>query len=193
MQAWSRGVADRLVAPLARTGIDPNVLTLAGLGLSLPTAVVIGLGWNVAGGVLVLVTGGFDVLDGAVARVNGSRSKFGAFLDSTLDRWGEGVVFTGLLWYLTAREARIETVLAVVTLIGSMLISYTRARAEGLGVECKVGVFQRPERLMVLGISLLAPFWFLSGALWFLAVVTQLAAAQRVFHVHRSIERAKAE
>ena len=192
LQARSRRVAEIVVTPLARTGIDPNALTITGLVLAFPTAVVIALGWQIAGGVLLLVSGGFDTLDGAVARVSNRRSDFGAFLDSTLDRWGEGVIFTGLVWYFVDIGAQAETVLALLTLIGSMLISYTRARAEGLGVECKVGFFQRPERLIVLGIALLTPFAVLSGAMWFLAIATQLTAAQRVLHVHREIERAKA-
>lgn len=191
MQARSRRLAERVVAPLARTGIDPNVLTITGLVLSFPTAVIIALGWQVAGGVMLLFSAGFDMFDGAVARVSNRRSDFGAFLDSTMDRWGEGVIFTGLTWYFVDVGARAETVLALLTLIGSMLISYTRARAEGLGVECKVGFFQRPERLIVLGIALLTPFGVLSGAMWFLAIATQLTAAQRVLHVHSQIERAK--
>ncbi len=193
MQARSRRLAERLVAPLARTGIDPNALTVAGLVLSFPTAVVIAVGWTLPGGILVLLTGGFDLLDGAVARLRGNGSKFGAFLDSTLDRWGEGIVFAGLIWYLSTEALRLETLLAVVTLVGSMLISYARARAEGLGIECKVGLLQRPERLLVLGVALLGPLWLLSGALWLLSVTTQLTAAQRVLHVHREIERLETE
>ncbi len=178
--------------PLARAGIDPNILTIAGLLLAFPTAAVIALGWQIAGGVLLLFSGGFDMFDGAVARLSNRRSDFGAFLDSTLDRWGEGVIFTGLIWYFLNVGARTEVALAVLTLIGSVMISYTRARAEGLGLECKVGFFQRPERLIVLGLALLTPFGVLSGAMWFLAIGTQLTAVQRVFHVHREIERAKA-
>ena len=192
LQARSRRLVEWVVGPLARTGVDPNVLTIAGLAMSIATATVIAVGWTLPGGLLVLVTGGFDMLDGALARVRGVRSQFGAFLDSTLDRWAEGIIFAGLIWYVVSHGARTEAVLAALTLVGSMLVSYTRARAEGLGVECKVGIFQRPERLAVLGISLLGPGWLLTGALWFLAVVTQLTAAHRVLHVHREIERSKA-
>ena len=179
------------MVPLARTGVDPNALTVAGLLVSAVTAVCIGFGWTVAGGLLVLVTGGFDMLDGAVARVSGNGSRFGAFLDSTLDRWAEGLIFTGLVWYFVAQDARIEVVLTVTTMIGSMLISYTRARAEGLGVDCEIGVLQRPERLLLLGISLLGPAWLLSAGLWLLSVVTQVTAVQRILHVHGELERKK--
>ncbi len=191
IEASTRRTVERLVAPLARTGIDPNALTVAGLMVSAVTAVCIGFGWTVAGGLLVLITGGFDMLDGAVARVSGNGSRFGAFLDSTLDRWAEGLIFTGLVWYFVAQDARIEVVLAVTTMVGSMLISYTRARAEGLGVDCEVGILQRPERLLVLGISLLGPAWLLSAGMWLLSVVTQVTAVQRILHVHRELEREK--
>ena len=191
MQARSRRVAEFVVKPLARAGIDPNILTIAGLVLAFPTAVIIALGWQIAGGVMLLFGGGFDMLDGAVARLTDRRSDFGAFLDSTLDRWGEGVIFTGLAWYFMDTGGRTEFVLALLTLVGSMLISYTRARAEGLGIKCQVGFFQRPERLIVLGIALLTPSVVLSGAMWFLAITTQLTAAQRVYHVHHDIENAR--
>ncbi len=189
--ALSRQIAERIAGPIASTGIDPNVLTIAGFLVSTTTAVVIALGWTLAGGVLVLVAGGFDMLDGAVARLNGSRSQFGAFLDSTLDRWAEGFIFTGLIWHQVVRDAQIEVILAVLTLIGSMLVSYTRARAEGLGLDAKVGLLQRPERLILLGIALLGPTWLLSGVLWFLAIATALTAGQRMIHVYREIERSK--
>ena len=191
IEASTRRTVERLVAPLARTGIDPNALTVAGLLVSAVTAVCIGFGWTLAGGLLVMVTGGFDMLDGAVARVSGNGSRFGAFLDSTLDRWAEGLIFTGLVWYFVAQDARIEVVLAVTTMVGSMLISYTRARAEGLGLTCDVGVFQRPERLLVLGIALLGPAWLLSAGLWLMSVATQLTAVQRILHVHGQLERQK--
>ncbi|MBM4437937.1 MAG: CDP-alcohol phosphatidyltransferase family protein [Actinobacteria bacterium] len=191
LQALARRVVEWLVAPLGATRLDPNALTVAGLAVSFATAFVIALGWTVAGGVLVLVAGAFDMLDGALARVRRAHSTFGAFLDSTLDRWAEGLIFTGLLWHLEGVDHHVEALLAVLTLIGSMLISYARARAEGLGIACTVGFFQRPERLIVLGIALLGPPWLLTGALWFLAVVTQLTAIQRIVHVHQQIEAAR--
>ncbi len=190
-QALSRQLAERIAGPIASTGIDPNVLTIAGFVVGTATAVVIAFGLTLAGGVLVLVTGGFDMLDGAVARLNGSRSQFGAFLDSTLDRWAEGFIFTGLVWYQVVQEAQIEVILAVLTLTGSMLVSYTRARAEGLGLGATVGLLQRPERLILLGIGLLGPAELLSGVLWFLAIATALTAGQRMIHAYREIERSK--
>ena len=188
MQAASRRIAERIATPLARTGIHPNTLTIAGLVLSVPTAFTIAMGWTIAGGVLVLFTGWFDMLDGAVARVSRNGSQFGEFLDSTLDRWAEGVTFVGLIWYFLDQDARVQVVLAVVTLIGSMLISYTRAKAESLNVQCTVGLFQRPERLLVLGLLLIGPAWLLSYGIWLMAFATHVTAVQRIFHVRHSIQ-----
>jgi CDP-diacylglycerol--glycerol-3-phosphate 3-phosphatidyltransferase len=193
LQRAVRRVSEQLARPLARTGIDPNALTVTGFLVSIPTALAIATDRTVAGGILVLCTGAFDTLDGAVARLTGNGSKFGAFLDSTLDRWAEGIIFTGLAFLFAARGTQTELVLSVLTLIGSMLISYTRARAEGLGIDCNVGFLQRPERFLLIGVSLLGPAWLLSGGMWFLAVATQVTAIQRVFHVHGEIERGKSE
>ena len=181
----------KIASTAARCSLSSNALTVAGMLVSVVTAVCIGFGWTLAGGLLVLVTGVFDMLDGAVARVSGNGSRFGAFLDSTLDRWAEGLIFTGLVWYFVEQGARIEVVLTVTTMVGSMLISYTRARAEGLGVSCEVGAFQRPERLLVLGLALLGPAWLLSACLWLMSVATQMTAVQRILHVHGELERQK--
>jgi CDP-diacylglycerol--glycerol-3-phosphate 3-phosphatidyltransferase len=186
MQAASRRIVERIAAPLARMGIHPNTLTLAGLLLSVPTAFTIAMGWTIVGGFLVLFTGWFDMLDGAVARISRNRSQFGAFFDSTLDRWTEGIIFVGLIWFFLDQASRVEVLLAVATLIGSMLISYTRAKAESLNIQCAVGLFQRPERFLVLGLLLIGPTWFLSYGMWLMAFATQITAVQRVLHVHRS-------
>ena len=193
LQRGGRRFSEQLARPLARTGIDPNALTVTGFLMSIPTALAIATDRTLVGGILVLCTGAFDTLDGAVARLTGNGSKFGAFLDSTLDRWAEGIIFTGLAWLFAVRGTQTELTLSVLTLVGSMLISYTRARAEGLGIDCNVGFLQRPERLLLMGISLLGPNWLLSGGMWFLAVATQITAIQRIFHVHREIERGKSE
>ena len=157
LQRGGRRFSEQLARPLARTGIAPNALTVTGILMSIPTALAIATDRTLVGGILVLCTGAFDTLDGAVARLTGNGSKFGAFLDSTLDRWAEGIIFTGLAWLFAVRGTQTELALSVLTLVGSMLISYTRARAEGLGIDCNVGFLQRPERLLLIGISLLGP------------------------------------
>ncbi len=193
LEKSARRSSEQLARPLARTGIDPNALTVTGFLVSIPTAIAIATDRTWLGGILVLCTGAFDTLDGAVARLTGNGSKFGAFLDSTLDRWAEGIIFSGLAWLFAARGTQTELILSVLTLVGSMLVSYTRARAEALDIECNVGFLQRPERFLLIGISLLGPSWLLTAGMWFLAVATQITAIQRVLHVHKEVERGKTE
>src|SRR5919108_4687428 len=162
LQQQTRRTAERLVAPLARTGITPNGLTVAGLLLNAVAGLVLASGAFAAGGLLVLVAGAFDMFDGALARVTNRKTTFGAFFDSTLDRFSEAVVFLGLLIGFL-REPDLDwrswagIVLCYLVAIGSLMISYTRARAEGLDLDAEVGWLQRPERIAALGIGLLLP------------------------------------
>ena len=185
IQGRWRKIAEAAAAPLARMGVTPNLATLFGLVLSFPTAFLIATGAHVAGGAMVLVTGAFDSMDGALARVTGRQTVFGAFMDSTLDRFVEVVMFGGLAWYFAAGERRVEAILVLVALAGSLIVSYTRARAEGLGLDCKVGLLQRPERLIILGVGVALSQWLLVPVLWLLALVTNLTALQRIVHVYR--------
>ncbi len=172
-----------LAAALARLGITPNALTIAGLVLSLAVGVVLGLGYEVAGGILVLVAGLFDTLDGAVARVSGRVTVFGSFLDSTLDRYSEAAIFCGLLVLYTRQGRLTEVVLVYAVIIGSLLVSYARARAEGLGLDCEVGWLQRPERIALLGLGLAVGL--ATPVLWLLAALTNFTVLQRMLHVYR--------
>ncbi len=132
-----------LAAPLAhiatwlvRLGLTPNKLSIIGFGLALITAGILGSGWLVWGGLAMVFAAFFDTLDGAVARNTGQTSKFGAFLDSTLDRYSEAVVFLGLAYHYSAStNTRTELILVFVSIVGSLMVSYTRARAEAIGVE----------------------------------------------------------
>lgn len=162
------------------------MLSLLGLLLSIPTAILLATGNHLAGGVMVLVTGAADMLDGALARVRKSQSAFGAFFDSTADRYVEVVIFGGLVWHFAAAGLTVEAIVTFAALAGSLLVSYARARAEGLGIECKVGILQRPERLIILGVAAALSTWLLTPALWVLAVVTHVTAVQRIIHVHRT-------
>ncbi|HUG15959.1 MAG TPA: CDP-alcohol phosphatidyltransferase family protein [Thermomicrobiales bacterium] len=169
---------------VARTHLTPNAITIIGLGLNVGVAAVIATGNLVLGGVLVLLAGGFDALDGAVARVTGQTSDFGGFLDSTLDRYSEAVVFGGLLVYLTRTDAgTVPIVLTYVTIVGSLMISYSRSRAEAIGIRGDIGFAQRLERVIILAIALIVsqPVW----GLWVLAIATQLTALHRILHVWR--------
>jgi CDP-diacylglycerol--glycerol-3-phosphate 3-phosphatidyltransferase len=189
--AWlvdlARRVAESIVTPLARLGVSPNALTLAGFLLNLVTAVVIASGHLTWGGMLVLLSGVFDMLDGALARVANKKTVFGAFFDSTMDRISEAALFFGvLLYYYQHGGALLELTLTYVAVIGSLMVSYARARAEGLGLECKVGLFQRPERVVALGLGLLFGRPALEIAIAALAIISSITVVQRIAHIWRA-------
>ena len=125
----------------------------------------------------------FDMLDGALARVTSRQSTFGAFLDSLLDRYSEATILLALIFVFTVRGATPQVLLVYAVAVGSILISYARARAEGLGVECKVGIAPRPERVLILGLGLLFNGFTALAALVVLAILTHVTAMQRLLHV----------
>lgn len=169
---------------LAKLGLTPNMLTVIGLTLNAIVAVIIGTGHPRIGGVLLLVASAFDMLDGAVARASGATSKFGAFLDSTLDRYSEAVVFGGVLvYFLDTGDAKKGAILAFASTVGSLMISYARARAEAVGYGASVGLLARPERVILLALFLAIGHPMI--ALWILAVATQITAFTRIWHVYR--------
>ncbi len=170
---------------LAATGLSPNALTILGLLLNLGVAAVLAMGNPVAGGLLFLAANAFDMLDGAVARITGKSSTFGAFLDSTIDRYDEAIVFLGLMAWLYGQGDGALLVAAYLGIVGSLMVSYTRARAEGLGLRGEVGWLPRPERIIVLSAGLIFHGYLLAPVLWLLAVLTNLTALQRVLHVWR--------
>ena len=189
-----------MIQPFARPGINPNTLTVVGLMLSILTAVVIAQGLLLAGGLLVLFAGMFDMLDGAMARVQNTATTFGAFFDSTLDRYSESIILFGLLYYAIQRPGLHDLVwpfpyeqswmisLIYIAVVGSLMVSYTKARAEGLGLECKTGLLARPERVVILAIGLLSGTYI--WALVVLAFFSQVTAIERVVHVWRTTSRA---
>lgn len=144
-----------VVRLLARTGITPNAVTWFGLLISVGAGVLVGLGHPFAAGFVVLVGGYFDIIDGALARSTNLTSRFGAILDSTLDRAGEAVVLLGLLAYYTREQSTAGVVVVGVVWLMSLLVSYIRARAEAAGLECEVGIFTRAERVVLLALGLL--------------------------------------
>ncbi|RMD67841.1 MAG: CDP-alcohol phosphatidyltransferase family protein, partial [Gammaproteobacteria bacterium] len=141
---------------LGRLRVTPNQVTLAGAALNLLTAWLIVQDHLLAAGLAFLLAGSFDMLDGLLARLSDQATAFGAFLDSTLDRLSEGVVFTAIVYELAALGDALSAGVAVLALLGSLLVSYTRARAEALGVTCTTGLMQRPERIVLLGLGLIA-------------------------------------
>ena len=183
VKASGRQMAESVARLLARTGAHPNHVTITAMLLNAGVGVIIALGHVQLGGVLVLVVALIDTLDGALARVTRKSTTFGAFLDSTLDRYSEGFILLGLLIHLSAGGDRLGVALCFVVLLGSLMVSYTRARAEGLGMKCEVGVAPRPERVAILSVGLIVG-WTLP-ALAILAVLTHLTALQRILHVLR--------
>ncbi|MCW5880257.1 MAG: CDP-alcohol phosphatidyltransferase family protein [Anaerolineae bacterium] len=181
------GILNPIARALARIGLTPNMLTVIGFLFNVFVAWVLsrGAGWWVWGGVLLILSSIFDAFDGAVARQSGQVSKFGGFLDSTLDRASEAVVYFGLLYaYLnTTPPATVEPLLIFIATVGSLLVSYTRARVEGLGATMKDGWFTRLERIVVLVVGLLLSSIFPQIMLIVLAVLavgTVITAIQRI-------------
>jgi CDP-diacylglycerol--glycerol-3-phosphate 3-phosphatidyltransferase len=168
---------------LRRLGFTPNGLTYTGFFLTIVSAGFLAAGLFFWGGLILLVAAFFDMLDGALARTTEQSSAFGAFLDSTLDRYSESVTFLGLVFYYASQgTARTEIVLIFVIIVGSMMVSYTRARAEALQLDCKVGILQRPERVLLLIASLL--IGWVMPVLWVLAIMTNVTAVQRIYEVY---------
>ena len=168
--------------------VTPNALTLGGLVLNVATVPLILTGHFVWAPIVLLLAGVCDMLDGAVARLSAQVTPFGAFLDSTSDRLSEGVVLAAVgIWF--ARNGHVWDLAAVfVALMMSFLVSYTRARAEALGLECKVGLASRPERVVLLTVGLLfAPWHVLTVMVWAIAALTTYTVVQRILHVHRQL------
>jgi len=182
---WLRSHTYWLVNPIARAigrlGIPPNWMTVLGLVANLVVALLIMRGHLRIGGLLTILASLFDAFDGALARVSGQTTSFGAFLDSTLDRFCEAAVYLGLLLYYAQQGRRTEIILIYATIVGSLMVSYARARAEGLGLQCTVGLLTRPERVCLFAIGLLAGI--MPWMLWALAVLTNVTVAQRVVYV----------
>jgi len=172
---------------LAKTPITPNAISWFGFVVTIGAAALIITGHLFAAGFVVLVAGFFDLLDGALARSTNRTTKFGAVLDSTLDRLAEAVLLLGLL-VLYARAQSVAEILVVgVALIGSLLVSYIRARAEAVGLECRVGLFTRAERVVVLALGLLLNQidYALITALAIIVVFSFITVSQRLFYVWR--------
>ena len=183
VRKYSRIFLEPLARFISRTGISPNVITVIGFLLMVGVAFVLARGYLVLGGLLIIAVALFDAIDGTLARLMGRTSRFGAFLDSTLDRFSEAVIYLGLFIYLIGQDKNIELVLIYATVVGSLMVSYARARAEGIGVPLKDGLFTRFERVFILVVGLL--FNQLTLALWILAIFSNLTAIQRMYLVWR--------
>lgn len=183
-----RAVVQPLAQALIALGISANALTFLGFVLNAGVGLLAARGSLVLAGVLYLLFSCLDFLDGAVARLSGSAGPFGAFFDSLLDRASEAVVLIGLVYWFSDQQRPLLAATTGLALAGSFLVSYARARAEGLGYDCEVGWLQRPERIVALGLGLvLSPLHelLLPVVVAMVAVVTAVTTIQRLLHVHR--------
>lgn len=194
IQRTARHIAEMVVRPLAAIGMTPNMATVIGLLLNAITAAVLATGSLRLGGVMLLIAGMFDMVDGALARVRNQKTTFGAFFDSTLDRYSEGIIILGVILYINSLPASTEKewtlALAYIAGLGSLMVSYVRARAEGLGLEMKSGLMARPERVLVLAVGLIlgAEQWLI-WTLLLLAVTSVFTSVQRIIAVWLKLSR----
>jgi CDP-diacylglycerol--glycerol-3-phosphate 3-phosphatidyltransferase len=178
-RALPRQVTGPVVAVLARLGVTPNMLTVAQLIGGIIAGVIIASGELILGGVVMILAAALDAFDGTLARTTGKVTKFGGVFDSTIDRMFEGAVMAGILYYYLDRGAKEESMLVFVAMVGSLCVSYVRARAEVEGVSLYDGIFTRVVRLLFLAAGLL--LGILYPVLWLLAVATVLTAFHRLY------------
>jgi CDP-diacylglycerol--glycerol-3-phosphate 3-phosphatidyltransferase len=179
---------------LIESRLTPNTISLTGLVLNVVAAVLVWERLFFLGGVAFIVGSVMDTLDGRYSRMSGKGTAFGAFLDSTLDRIEEGIVLTAVAGYFALHGDRVAAAAVVVAVLASLMVSYTRARAEALGVECKVGIATRPVRVVILSIGLvfargasLGNFELLKPAVFVLAGLSVVTVAQRIWHVRAAL------
>jgi CDP-diacylglycerol--glycerol-3-phosphate 3-phosphatidyltransferase len=180
---------------LIESRLTPNTISLTGFVLNVVAAVLLVEKLFFLAGVAFIVGSIMDTLDGRYSRMSGKGSLFGAFLDSTLDRIEEGVVLTAAAWYFADTGDAVAAAACVAAVLGSLMVSYTRARAEALGVECKVGIATRPVRVVVLSVGLvfaqgasLGNFELLAPSIYVMVGLTAITVVQRVLHVRRELK-----
>lgn len=187
VKSAARRPMNGLAALLSRTPLTPNAVTFISFVLILGVAAVIAAGYHLLGGALVLAVSAMDMLDGALARATGRVTKFGGFLDSTLDRFSEAALFFGLLIFYVQRQMTTESLLVFGVCVGSFMISYVKARAEGLDISCNVGLLARPERIILLAVGLL--IGQMPVFLWLLLALTYFTVIQRMVHVWQQMTK----
>jgi phosphatidylglycerophosphate synthase len=172
---------DKPLTPVARKfAFNPNILTVAGFVITAIAALVIPANPPL-GGLLILFGGLCDMCDGILARVNGRATSFGAFLDSLLDRYSDAFLFLSIAWYLAGRGDHTGAFLSIGTMVGALLVSYARARGEGLGINSHVGIMERPERIILLIVATITG-WFMP-VLWVMCILTHVTVVQRAYVV----------
>jgi phosphatidylglycerophosphate synthase len=178
---------DSPLSPIAkRIPLSPDTLTITGFLITVIASLVIPINLRL-GGILILFGGIFDTLDGIVARTSGRTSKFGAFLDSVLDRYSDAFIFLAITWYLAEKSNITGALISLGTLVGTFLISYTRARAEGLGKSCHTGIMERPERIILIVFAAITG-WVIP-ILWVMLILTHITVLQRIYYVWKVIKK----
>ncbi len=194
IRQWFYEFIDPVKIFLVRCGVHPNLVSFAGFLFSIVTGLFLAYGYFLLAGIFLILAGLCDSIDGTIARSQGRESPFGAFIDSTLDRLGEIAIFSGLT-FMYARTGDLDGVLlATFTLGGSLMVSYIRARAEGLSVECKVGIGQRPERFVLLILGVILAWipglgqYLLKFILLSLTILSHITVVQRISHVAKRLQ-----
>jgi CDP-diacylglycerol--glycerol-3-phosphate 3-phosphatidyltransferase len=182
-----RWILDSIVNLLARFHVNPNLLTLLGLFINIFAAVLFAKGMFTWAGLVVLFAGIFDMVDGEVARRTGRVTRFGAFFDSVIDRYSDVVLLLGLVVWYAKLDRIFYAGLVVMSLIGSIMTSYTRARAESLIPACKVGFLERPERIVLLIIGALTDR--IGAAMWVMAVLSNWTVSQRIWYTWQQTKK----
>jgi CDP-diacylglycerol---glycerol-3-phosphate 3-phosphatidyltransferase len=196
--AGGKRIIGAMVRGLARSRINPNMLTFMGLLMNIGCGVLFGYGMFFKAGLLMILANIFDMFDGQVARLRGRVTRFGAFFDSVIDRYSDIIVFVGIMVFYARNTREHSTLLVALTglaLVGSVMISYSRARAESLDIACKVGFLERPERVVLLIIASLTevgpatnPFLHkMPQVLWVLAVLSHWTVVHRIYHTWREL------
>lgn len=178
-------VINPLINLSIRYHANPNVFTTVGLILSGIAAIFACQGHFFVTGIFLLLSGICDSIDGTIARRSGRVSKFGALLDSTLDRYSETLIFLGMGYYFIREQAFLTSLGVAIGLTGSLMVSYIRARAEGLGFECKVGLMQRVERILLLAFGALTFQFILVVVIWIIAILSNVTAIHRIVHIRQ--------
>jgi CDP-diacylglycerol--glycerol-3-phosphate 3-phosphatidyltransferase len=186
-----KGILDPLATLLNRLGLMPNTITILGLVGNVIGAYLIARGYLTAGGILVLLMGPVDALDGTMARLRGMASKFGAFVDSVTDRYSELVIFAGLLYYFVQQGDQTAILLVYASAAGSVLVSYIRSRGQSLSWDTKVGILTRMERYLVLAPAIILNYPLV--ALWIIAVFSNFTAVQRIIDIRRQAYQEQAK
>lgn len=183
LRKFFKGIIDSIAGFFLKVGLTPNSITAIGLLLAGLAAYFIATGRFTIGGLILLIGAPLDVIDGSMARQLGEPSKFGGFIDSVTDRYSELVVLLGLLIYYAGNGSQLESVLVLIAAAGSVMVSYTKARAESLGFTAKVGLLTRVERMIIMVVFLIIQHPAI--ALWIIAILANFTALQRILFVHK--------